>query len=103
MFVLKTGYQFTCFSRHKLLIKTNQICVLTKLSQSVDVDQIVNLTETSLKRFENTINWLNATLTRTFDEMDYRLQGCERPQLFYVMDDKVIYFSESFFYRKFVK
>lgn len=36
-------------------------------------------------------------MTRTFDKMDYRLQGCERPQVFNVMDNKVIYFQKAFF------
>ena len=54
--VLKTDYQIIDFPRHKFLIETNQICVFTNFSQALDVDQIVNLTETSLNRFENTIN-----------------------------------------------
>ena len=70
--VFNTDYQFIDFPRHKVLIETNQICVFTKFSQPLDVDQL-NLTETSLKRCVNTINRLNATLTQTFHKMDYKV------------------------------
>ena len=47
-------------------------------SQALDVDQMVNLMEISLKRFKNTTNWLNATLTQTLDfKVENGIDSCD--------------------------